>query len=113
MSFLVLDTSAIIAYATGSVDVGEPMAEVRDAGGVVLVPVVCLVEASRTVDERGNESFMGYSIRWGGRVRWPSGRERATVVRWDFDAGVAQDLPSSPVSAMSPAQCIEARPRLC
>jgi hypothetical protein len=50
VSLLVLDTSAIIAYATGSVDVGEPMAEVRDAGGVVLLPVVCLVEASRTVD---------------------------------------------------------------
>lgn len=50
MSLLVLDTSAVVAYATGSVDVGEPMAEVGDAGGVVLIPVVCLVEASRKVD---------------------------------------------------------------
>lgn len=51
MSTLVLDTSAIIAYAKGSVDVGEPISEVHDAGGVVLVPVVCLVEAAREVDD--------------------------------------------------------------
>jgi hypothetical protein len=52
MSVLVLDTSAIVSFGGGSIDVGEPMAEVRDEGGVVLVPVVCLVEASRTVDDR-------------------------------------------------------------
>jgi hypothetical protein len=51
VSVLVLDTSAIVAFARGSVDVGEPIAEVRDAGGVVLVPVVCLVEAARHVDD--------------------------------------------------------------
>ncbi|GAA0919282.1 hypothetical protein [Virgisporangium aurantiacum] len=51
MNSLVLDTSAIIAYATGSVDVGEPISEVNDAGGVVVVPVVCLVEAAREVDD--------------------------------------------------------------
>ena len=51
VSALILDTSAIVAFAGGSVDVGEPMAEVRDADGVVIVPVVCLVEASRTVDD--------------------------------------------------------------
>jgi hypothetical protein len=51
VSALVLDTSAIVAYAGGSVDVGEPMAEVGDAGGVVVVPVVCLVEAARKVDD--------------------------------------------------------------
>jgi hypothetical protein len=51
VSLLVLDTSAIVAYARGSVDVGEPIAEVSDAGGVVLLPVVCLVEAARRVDD--------------------------------------------------------------
>ena len=52
MSVLVLDTSAIVSFGGGSIDVGEPMAEVRDGGGVVLVPVVCLVEAARSVDVR-------------------------------------------------------------
>ncbi|WP_203932133.1 hypothetical protein [Virgisporangium ochraceum] len=47
---LVLDTSAIVAFTQGSVDVGEPIAEVRDSGGTILVPVVCVVEAARTVD---------------------------------------------------------------
>jgi hypothetical protein len=51
VSSLVLDTSAIVAYAQGSVDVGEPISEVRDSGGVVLVPLVCLVEAAREVDD--------------------------------------------------------------
>jgi hypothetical protein len=51
VSLLVLDTSAIVAYAGGSVDVGGPMAEVGDSGGVVVAPVVCLVEAAREVDD--------------------------------------------------------------
>jgi hypothetical protein len=48
---LVLDTSAVLAFADGSVDVGEPMIEVRDSAGVVLVPVVCLVEAARKAED--------------------------------------------------------------
>jgi hypothetical protein len=51
VSALVLDTSAIVAFADGSVHVGEPITEARDAGGVVLVPVVCLAEAARKVDD--------------------------------------------------------------
>ena len=49
MSLLVLDTSAITAFAAGSVNVGEPIAEVHDEGGRVVVPVVCLIEAARQV----------------------------------------------------------------
>ena len=51
MSLLVLDTSAIVAYAEGSIHVGEPISEVRDEGGLVVVPVVCLVEAARKVGD--------------------------------------------------------------
>jgi len=47
----VLDTSAVLAYATGSVDVGEPMTLVEADGGQVIVPAVCLIEAARKVDD--------------------------------------------------------------
>jgi hypothetical protein len=42
---MVLDTSAILAYARGSIHVGEPIAEVDSDGGVVGIPVSCLAEA--------------------------------------------------------------------
>ncbi|MEE6259929.1 hypothetical protein [Plantactinospora sonchi] len=48
---LVLDTSAIIAYANTSIAVGETIAEVVDEGGRFAVPVACLAEASRLVPE--------------------------------------------------------------
>jgi hypothetical protein len=44
---LVLDTSAILAYAGTSISVGETIAEVVDEGGRFALPVVCLAEASR------------------------------------------------------------------
>ena len=43
---LVLDTSAIAAYAT-TVDVGETINEVRDNDAVFALPAVCLVEAAQ------------------------------------------------------------------
>jgi hypothetical protein len=51
VSLLVLDTSAIVAYATGSIHVGEPIAEVHTDGGRVVIPLVCLIEAARTVSD--------------------------------------------------------------
>ena len=51
MSLLVLDTSAIKAFAAGSVDVGEPIAEVHADGGRVVIPIVCLIEAARHVGD--------------------------------------------------------------
>jgi hypothetical protein len=51
VSLLVLDTSAIKAFAAGSIDVGEPIAEVHSDGGRVVVPVVCLIEAARQVGD--------------------------------------------------------------
>jgi hypothetical protein len=51
VSLLILDTSAVVAFAVGSVDVGEPIVEVHDEGGRVLLPVVCLIEAARQVGD--------------------------------------------------------------
>ncbi len=44
---LVLDTSAVLAYTTMSVGLGETIVEVVDEGAQFAVPVLCLVEASR------------------------------------------------------------------
>lgn len=44
---LVLDTSAVLAYARGSVDVGETITEVVDEGHWFGSSVVCLAEATR------------------------------------------------------------------
>jgi hypothetical protein len=43
---LVFDTSAILAYSEGSIHAGEPLAVVEEEGGVVGLPVLCLVEAN-------------------------------------------------------------------
>jgi len=48
---LVLDTSAIRDYTTGSIHVGEPISEVNDEGGKVAVPIACLAEAARDADD--------------------------------------------------------------
>jgi hypothetical protein len=42
---LVLDTTAVAAFAQGSPHVGEPIREVSDEGGMFAVPVLCLAEA--------------------------------------------------------------------
>jgi hypothetical protein len=46
---LVLDTSAIAAYAT-TVDVGETISEVRANGAAFGLPVACLIEAAQLID---------------------------------------------------------------
>lgn len=43
---LVLDTSAILDYCRGSIPVGELLVEIDAAGGAVLLPLLCLVEAA-------------------------------------------------------------------
>jgi hypothetical protein len=47
---VVLDTSAIAAFATGSVSVGEILTEVERAGGRVGIPVLCLAAAEYALD---------------------------------------------------------------
>jgi hypothetical protein len=46
---VVLDTSAIVAFTRGSIDVGEVIAEIHDEDASVGLPVLCLVEASSAV----------------------------------------------------------------
>jgi hypothetical protein len=49
---LVLDTTAILAYAETSIHVGETIAEVLDEGGRFGLPVYCLAEATRRVPDK-------------------------------------------------------------
>jgi len=51
---LVLDTSAILAYAKGSIAVGELISIIADDGDTALVPATCLAEAYRVLP--GSES---------------------------------------------------------
>jgi hypothetical protein len=46
---VVLDTSAIVAFTRGSIDVGEVIAEIDDEYAAAGPPVLCLVEASSVV----------------------------------------------------------------
>ena len=46
-----LDTSAVLAYATGSIDLGETIADVVDEGGRFGASVVCLAEATGEVSD--------------------------------------------------------------
>jgi len=48
---LVLDTSAVLAYAAGSIDLGETITEVVDEGGRFGASAICLAEAVRLVDD--------------------------------------------------------------
>jgi hypothetical protein len=48
---LVLDTSAVLAYASGSIHLGETITEVVDEGGRFAASVVCLAEAIRLVPD--------------------------------------------------------------
>jgi hypothetical protein len=45
----VLDTSAILAYAAGSIHVGETIGEIADEGAGFAIPVVCLLSAADRV----------------------------------------------------------------
>lgn len=46
---IVLDTSAIVDYANGSVHVGEVLREVADDGGSFALPMICLAKAGSTL----------------------------------------------------------------
>jgi hypothetical protein len=48
---IVLDSSAMLAYAATSISVGETIAEVADEGCRFGLPMVCLAEASRLMSE--------------------------------------------------------------
>lgn len=48
---LVLDTTAVLAYAKGSVAVGELLSIVTDDADTVLIPATCLAEAHRRLSD--------------------------------------------------------------
>jgi hypothetical protein len=50
----VLDTSAIQAYAEGSVAVGELIGELSDEGARFGLPVLCLIEAAQGADKHAS-----------------------------------------------------------
>ena len=49
---IVLDTSAILAYVRGSIDVGETIGEVHDDGARIGLPVLSLVEGHKATVEK-------------------------------------------------------------
>jgi hypothetical protein len=50
---VVLDTAALLAYAKGSIRVGQHLAVVADKGEAVLIPATCLASAYRDVAGTG------------------------------------------------------------
>lgn len=53
---IIFDTSAIVAFARGSIDVGKVLAEVNDEEAAAGLPVLCVVEAHRVVQD--HDQFM-------------------------------------------------------
>lgn len=51
---LILDTSAIIEYAAGSIGLGETIVEVVDEDAHFAVPVLCLIEARQRLGRNPN-----------------------------------------------------------
>jgi hypothetical protein len=47
----VLDTSPVLAFAAGSINIGETISEIADEGAGFAVPVVCLLAAVGRVTE--------------------------------------------------------------
>lgn len=52
---LVLDTSAVLAYAKGSIAVGELLSIITDDGDTALIPATCLAEAHRHLADGEDE----------------------------------------------------------
>ncbi len=53
---LVFDTSAITAFARGSIHVGEVLSEIADENSVALLPLGCVVEAVHGQQFTGEET---------------------------------------------------------
>ena len=77
---LILDTSAIRAFARASIDVGEIISEVNDESAAVGLPVLCLVEANRTaVDQERLEILLRHEAATVLDVRASNWRELAAM----------------------------------
>jgi hypothetical protein len=72
---LVLDTSAVIAYANGSEHVGEPLTQVAENGAFFAVPLTVLASAAAQIDRAWVElltkhpAFEPVEVSWS---RWPA-----------------------------------------
>jgi len=99
---LVLDTSAVLAYASGSEHVGEPLTQVAENDATFVVPLTVLAVGAAQTDPRWAElltkhpAFEPVKTEW---TRWPAlaatfgvvGRldaAEALLVALDFDCDV-------------------------
>jgi hypothetical protein len=55
---IILDTSAILAFTRGSAAVGNAAAEVAEDGGLIGLPIPCLVEARWRLGDLGRLSLL-------------------------------------------------------
>jgi hypothetical protein len=105
---LVLDSSAIVAYATGSEHVGEPLTQVAENSATFTAPLTVLAAAAVRTDRRWVEllvkhpAFEAVETDW---VRWPAlaatlglvGRldaAEALLAALDFDCHVLTGEPA-------------------
>src|SRR5262249_17096988 len=72
---LVLDTSAVVAYAMGSEHVGEPLTQVAENGAAFVVPLTALAPGAAHVERKWVElltkhpAFEPVETEW---TRWPA-----------------------------------------
>jgi hypothetical protein len=69
----ILDTTAVLGYAAGSIHVGEVIAEVADEKATFGVPLPCLVEAARARTDRAHLSGVTCWRRTGTGRSFPTG----------------------------------------
>jgi hypothetical protein len=75
---IVLDTAALLAYASGDLKVGEIVALLADRGETVVIPAACLATAYRDVDPEGS-SLLDLIVNLEHAVVAPLSREQCAV----------------------------------
>jgi len=94
---IILDTSATLASATGSMNVGEVVAEVAEEGARFGVPLLCLVEAVRQVSSESLPSLYLLGSHEHGAIL----SDQAD--HWRVLAGVARALGRADLACLYPA----------
>jgi hypothetical protein len=80
---LILDTSAVLAYASGSEHVGEPISQVQENGAAFTVPLTSLAVSAAAVGDSWIElltshpAFERVETRW---IRWSAYAEMIRLV---------------------------------
>ena len=54
----ILDTSAVLSFTQRSIHVGEVLAQVADEDAVAGIPLICLLEASRSAADQGRLALL-------------------------------------------------------